>query len=73
MQHFFMTRASAVAYLLGVRRAMPEGIDHLRVGEADVRLQEVDTLNRLLLDVRAGRIREFRLDKPEAIEVMVTD
>lgn len=73
MQHFFMTRASAVAYLLGLRRAMPDGIVDLRVGEADVRMQEVDMLDRLLLDVRAGRIREFRLDKPEAIEVVVTD
>jgi hypothetical protein len=73
MQRFFLTRASAVAYLRGIRRATPDGIDNPRVGEADVRLQELDTLDRLLLDVRAGRIREFWLDKPQAIEVSVTD
>lgn len=73
MERFFLSRASAVAYLLGMRRATPGGIDNLRVGEADVRLQELDTLDRLLLDVRAGRVREFRLDKPQAIEVTVTD
>jgi hypothetical protein len=56
-----------------MRRATPDGIDNLRVGEADLRLQDRDTLDRLLLDVRAGRIREFRLDKPQAIEVTVTD
>jgi hypothetical protein len=73
MQRFFLTRVRAVAYLLAVRRAMPDQIDDLRVGEADVRLQELDTLNRLILDVRAGRICEFRLDKPPAIEVVITD
>jgi hypothetical protein len=73
MQCFFLTRASAVAYLLGMRRATPDGMDNLRVGEADVRLQELDTLDRLLLDVRAGRIREFRLDRPQAMEIVVTD
>ncbi len=73
MERFFLSRASAVAYLLGMRRATSGGIDNLRVGEADVRLQELDTLDRLLLDVRAGRVREFRLDKPQAIEVTVTD
>jgi hypothetical protein len=73
MQLFFLTRASAVAYLLGMRRATPDGIDNLRVGEADVRLQERDTLDRLLLDVLTGRICEFRLDKPQAIEVTITD
>jgi hypothetical protein len=73
MERFFLTRASAVAYLLGTRRATSDEIDNLRVGVADVRLQELDTLDRLLLDVRAGRVRQFRLDKPRAIEVTVTD
>jgi hypothetical protein len=73
MERFFLTRARAVTYLLGMRRATPDGIDNLRVGEADVRLQELDTLDRLLLDVRAGRVREFRLDRPQPIEVTVTD
>lgn len=43
MQRSFLTRASAIAYLLGMRRATPDGIDNQRVGEADVRLQELDT------------------------------
>jgi len=73
MQHFFMTRARAVAYLLVMRRAMPDGIDNLLVGKADSRLQELDMLKRLLLDVRAGRLREFRLNEPEAVEIVVTD
>ncbi len=73
MQRFFMTRARAVAYLLVMRRAMPDGIDNLLVDEADSRLQELDMLERLLLDVRAGRIREFRLNEPEAVEIVVTD
>ncbi|MGY6164133.1 hypothetical protein [Paraburkholderia strydomiana] len=73
MQRLFLTQIRAVAYLLVLRRAMPDGIDELRVGEADVRLQELDTLDRLLLDVRAGRISEFRLDKPRPVEVVVTD
>ncbi|MEZ2311129.1 hypothetical protein AB6809_31260 [Paraburkholderia sp. RCC_158] len=73
MQQFFLTRVRTVAYLLAVRRAMPSEIDELRVGEADVRLQALDTLDRLLLDVRAGRISEFRLDEPRTVEVVVTD
>jgi hypothetical protein len=73
MERFFMTRARAAAYLLRMRRAMRDGIDSLRTGVTDSRLQELDTLDRLLLNVRAGRVREFRLDTPLAVEIMITD
>ncbi|TCF96474.1 hypothetical protein BZM26_37475 [Paraburkholderia strydomiana] len=73
MQRFLLTRARAVAYLLRVRRATTDAIDNLQVGEAAVRLRELDMLERMLLDVRAGRINEFRLDKPQTIEIAITD
>ena len=69
----FLTRVRAVAYLLRLSRATPDGIDELRGDEADVRLQELDMLDRLLSDVRAGPVGEFRLHKPNAIEVVVID
>ncbi|SEF11553.1 hypothetical protein SAMN02787142_7721 [Burkholderia sp. WP9] len=73
MERFFMTRASAIAYLLKARRAMPDEIEDLRVRDADMRLQELDAIDRLLIDVRAGRTREFRVAMPLSVEIAITD
>jgi len=68
-----MTRRRAVAYLLGVRRAMPDDIDGMCVTEADQKLQTLEGVDRLILDVRAGRIGKFRVGFPVAAEIVVAD
>ncbi len=68
-----MTRARAVRYLLGERRDMPHAIDGLTVSAAEGRLQWLDAFDRLVLDVRAGRVREFRVEGLQPVEVSVID
>lgn len=65
-----MTRARALAYMIKMRGTMADEIAGRTVAHAHFRL---DALEHLILDVRAGRIREFRLDFPTAISVATTD
>ncbi|KDB07214.1 hypothetical protein LIG30_3460 [Burkholderia sp. lig30] len=68
-----MRRASAIGYLLARRRQLVEKMDAGMRGDAEFNgNKEIARLDRLVLDVRAGRIRAFRLDEPESIEIIVT-
>jgi len=69
-----MRRASAIGYLLALRRQLVEKKTDVGLrGDAEFNgNKEIAQLDRLVLDVRAGRICEFRLDEPESIEIIVT-
>jgi len=69
-----MRRANAIGYLLARRhRLVEKKMDAGMRGEAEFNGdKEIAQLDRLVLDVRAGRIRAFRLDEPESIEIIVT-
>jgi hypothetical protein len=73
MERFFMTRASALAYMIKLRGTMADEIAGRTVADANFRLDGLDVLERLILDVRAGRIIEFHLDLPTKISVAITD
>ncbi|MFL9911202.1 hypothetical protein [Paraburkholderia sp. RL17-337-BIB-A] len=73
MDRLFLRRASAVSYLLNRRRALLEGIAVTPSGNADSEFQGVELIERLILDVRAGRVHAFGLDQPEAVTVFVSD
>ena len=42
-------------------------------GDVEREMREIESINRLLLDIRAGRIQRFELTHPKAVEVNVTD
>ncbi|MFL9903625.1 hypothetical protein PQR71_36800 [Paraburkholderia fungorum] len=74
MDRLFLTRTSAVSYLLNRRRALLDGIAVTPSGNVDSEFQQgVELIERLILDVRAGRVHAFGLDDPEAITVFVSD
>ncbi|MFL9908619.1 hypothetical protein [Paraburkholderia sp. RL17-337-BIB-A] len=73
MDRFFFRRASAVLYLLNRRRALLEAITVMPSGNIEPEFQEVELIEQLILDVRAGRVHAFELDHPKAVTVFVSD
>jgi hypothetical protein len=73
MDRLFMTREEAVRVLLEAHTAASGHsaaalVKHF--GDRSARLEELD---RLLLDVRAGRVDEFRLHPNDKTEISITD
>ncbi|RDJ97590.1 hypothetical protein [Paraburkholderia lacunae] len=68
-----MRRASAVILLLYRRRDWQGKIAAVANGNVEREMLEIESINRLVLDIRAGRIRTFELTDPKAVEVNVTD
>lgn len=68
-----MSRTSAVAMLVDARRA----VMHEREGKFAHDVPRFERLlgevERLLLDVRVGRVREFGLEFPSHVHVIVSD
>jgi hypothetical protein len=73
MEQFFMRRGSAVTYLLARRRAWFATIADAPSGNIEMELSEIERIERLILDVRAGRVRAFELTRPKRVAVFVTD
>jgi hypothetical protein len=73
MDRLFLTRASAVSYLLNRRRALLEGIAVTPSGNVEPEFQGAGLIERLIPDVRAGRVHAFRLDHSKAVTVFVSD
>jgi hypothetical protein len=73
MDRVFMRRSSAVAYLLDRRRMLFERIAAAPSGDVELESQQVELLDRLVLDVRVGRVRSFELAHPKAFAVLITD
>ncbi len=68
-----MGRASAVTYLLGHRRAWLAHIEATSSGSVEPAWRHVETIERLVLDVRAGRVRALELAEPKPVTIFVTD
>lgn len=72
MERFFISRTSAVALLVDTRRALTADLHDTTMGSErhQAMLHEVE---RLLLNVRVGRTREFELEYPNRMQVIVSD
>jgi len=68
-----MTRVGAVAYLLDRRRVCSEKIVATPNGNTALESQEIKLIDRLVLDVRAGRVHKFELARPRAMTIFVSD
>lgn len=73
MQRFFMRRASAVIFLLDRRRGWFGKIEVTPSGDVELEVREIESIDRLILDVRAGRVYSFQLTHPRDLEVFVSD
>lgn len=73
MEQFFMRRASAVTFLLNRRHTWFGKIAATTSGNVERETREIESIERLVLDVRAGRVRTFELAHPTAVAVIVTD
>ena len=67
-----MSRKSAVALLVATRRALITEIQEKPPYDTRHLDQLLSELERLLLDVRVGRIREFDLEYPRRVHVIVS-
>ncbi|CAN0624345.1 protein of unknown function [Burkholderia multivorans] len=56
-----------------VRHGMSKDIDGLRVTDAEQKLQPLEEIDRLILDLRAERIKGFVVGGPTATEIVITD
>jgi hypothetical protein len=73
MERYFMTRTSAVALLVGSRRALREELESKVATDTNRCERLLQNLERMLLDVRAGRTFEFDLEYPLPVHVIVSD
>ena len=71
MERYFMSRTSAVGLLVDTRQALTTDLREKHGGERSEQL--LHEVERLLLDVRVGRTREFQLEFPSRIHVIVSD
>ncbi len=68
-----MSRRSAVGLLVDTRQTLAKGLHEKAQQEVERNQQRLQEVERLLLDVRAGRTREFQLAFPNPIHVIVSD
>lgn len=73
MERYFVSRTSAVAMLVDARRAVAHEREHQTAHDAPRYERLLGELERLLLDVRVGRVREFELEFPAHVHVIVAD
>jgi hypothetical protein len=69
MERYFMSRTSAIGLLVDTRQALAADPSH----GGQTSEQMLRDVERLLLDVRVGRTREFQLEFPNRIHVIVSD
>jgi hypothetical protein len=73
MERYFMTRTSAVALLVGSLRAIRDELQDKPAHEASRSERMLKNIERMLLDVRAGRTSEFDVEYPSLVHVIVSD
>jgi hypothetical protein len=66
MERLFLTRARAIEKIMVRRRIVSDALDERHVKNADTLRAELAELERMLLDVRAGRAVEFVLQDEAA-------
>ncbi|CAN0622452.1 conserved protein of unknown function [Burkholderia multivorans] len=67
MNRIFMTRVEALELLIKAHQAASDNIGGHAAGAA---LAKIETLDHLLLDVRAGRVTEFRAPDDTHVTIM---
>jgi hypothetical protein len=73
MERYFMSRSSAIGLLVDTRQALAADLHEKSPPGGHSSEQMLRDIERLLLDVRVGRTREFRLEFPSQIHVIVSD
>jgi hypothetical protein len=73
MERYFMSRTSAVGLLVDTRQALTTDLHDKQHRDPQRSQQLLQEVERLLLDVRVGRTREFHLEFPSRIHVIVSD
>lgn len=68
-----MRRAGAVIFLMQRRRVWFEKIAAASSGNLELESAQIEMIERLVLDIRAGRVRAFELKHPKPVAVFVTD
>ncbi len=68
-----MRRASAVAHLVRCRRLLLDEIAASPSGDIEYESERMDGIDRLLVAVRAGRVRQFEVTHSPYSEIHVTD
>lgn len=68
-----MSRTSAVALLVDTRQALAAGLGDKPPDETERNQRMLQDIERLLLNVRVGRIHEFHLEFPNRVHVLVSD
>ena len=68
-----MRRARAVQYLLDRRREWLERVEAAKTDKVEFEAEHLNVIDRLIRDVRAGRVDTFELDHPKAVAVFVSD
>ncbi len=66
MNRIFMTRTEALELLIKAHQAASDKID----GHTGAALANIEALDHLLLDVRAGRVTEFRAPDDTHVTIM---
>ncbi|HVE07804.1 MAG TPA: hypothetical protein VNE00_11170 [Paraburkholderia sp.] len=72
MERMFLTRASAIERIMLRRRSLLDTLNARDASGADTLNAELTELERLLLDVRAGRAHEFVLQGDAPLHCFVT-
>ena len=73
MERYFMSRTSAVALLVDTRQMLSANLHEKPQSESDRHQRMLQEVERLLLNVRVGRTREFDLEFPSRIHVIVSN
>lgn len=73
MERYFMSRTSAIGLLVDTRQALAADLHEKPSHSGQSNEQMLRDVERLLLDVRVGRTREFHLEFPSRIHVIVSD
>lgn len=73
MERYFMSRTSAIALLVDTRRALAGETHETSQNNTARNQQMLQEVERLLLNVRVGRTREFDLEFPTRIHVIVSN
>jgi hypothetical protein len=72
MNRIFMTREEAI-HLLVEAHTKASGNSTLLIRPVGNDPSKIEALDRLLLDIRAGRVNEFRIDANDSVHIAITD
>jgi hypothetical protein len=73
MERYFVRRMSAVAFLLDRRREWFEKISLSPTDDVEFETQQLDLIDQLVFDVRAGRVDSFELHHPTPVAMFISD